>query len=63
MTSLDMGSRPCDICGGKAIRFAKYATCGPCLDRSVEYSVWRARELRAEEALLNAIAEAEKSED
>jgi len=56
MTSLDMGSRPCDVCGGKAIRFAKYATCGPCLDRAVELAVLRRKEFdSACKALLNAL--------
>lgn len=39
-----MGTRPCDVCGGRASRFTKYAMCGSCLDRAVELYVLRAKE-------------------
>ena len=51
-----MGTRPCDVCGGKATRFTKYAMCGSCLDRAVEIAVLRKKEFdSACKALLSAL--------
>jgi len=57
-----MGTRPCNMCGGKASRFAKHAMCGSCLDEVIELAVLRKKDIefdRACKALLDALKQEE----
>lgn len=38
-----MGTKPCDICGGKASMFGVYAVCFPCRDLAIKHYISRRR--------------------
>jgi hypothetical protein len=56
-----MGTKPCDACGERAMRFTKYAICGSCLDRAVELFVLQRKEFNKTcKEILNAIYKKEE---